>query len=446
MSDAAAFVTGLDDTIVALATPRGGGVRGVIRISGDDAMAITAACSDVSDELRSVRFGAVTGRLQLDDTGAAVPATFWVMRGPRSYTAEDSVEIHTIGSTALCELILERLRARGARIARPGEFTRRAFLNGRIDLTRAEAVAATVHARTESEHRAALAVLDGAVARRVDRLADAIQAVITPLELDLDFSDQDIDIIDSTDAAESIREVIAAVDALLSDRAAAVRASGRRRVLLAGPTNAGKSSLFNALVGAGRAIVSPVAGTTRDYLEAELTLGDVEIVLVDTAGDDHAGGAADAAAHSLRGREAERADLVVQVRDGRRAGGEIGEGGPTVFTHADLVPGRDGPGTWVSSATGEGLDALREDLRRVLTADEKGAPQSFVHLQQRHRACYERARAALSRGADAAAEGWGVELVAADLTDALAALAEITGADYTDAVLDRIFGEFCIGK
>lgn len=445
MDQGAAFVSGLGDTIVAVSTPRGGGGRGVVRLSGDDALALVCRAGDVADALAATRFGVVDGRYLLAD-GTPVPAAFWIMRGPRSYTAEDVVEIHTVGSDTVLELVVEDLRQRGARVARPGEFTRRAYLNGRIDLTRAEAVAALIHARTEAERRAAVAVLDGEVSRTIEDLSDALMRVLTPMELDLDFSDQDIDIIDHSAAAQQIRSIATRVARLLAERASVVRRDGPRRVLLSGPANAGKSSLFNALVGADAAIVSDRAGTTRDFLEAEVALDGLDVVLVDTAGDDFEGGAVDAAAHGLRAREAERADLVVSVRNGLDAKSGVGATGDVlVLTRADLLDAGERDGLVVSSKTGEGLEHLRAAIAERLCL-EKEAPHSSVHLQQRHRGCYQRVHEALERAAEAADSGFGAELVAADLREALTALAEITGADHVDGVLDRVFRDFCIGK
>ncbi|MCB9833263.1 MAG: 50S ribosome-binding GTPase [Planctomycetes bacterium] len=451
MSESVEYLRSSADTIVALSSPPGPAPRGVLRLSGPRALAIVGSFlvrGDGPADLADLSWGARPAAL-LIDRGTALQVDVWVMRAPRSYTGQDVVELHLPGSPALLDLCLERFRLAGARPALPGEFTERAFLNGRLDLAQAEAVAAVIHAESEDERRAALTILEGRASRELDELAGRAKAILAAIELDLDFSDQDIEIVVPETLAGDLAALGAALELELRRREALPRSVLGDRLLLVGAANAGKSSLFNALQDGQRALVSELAGTTRDYLEADLELaGGRRVTLVDCAGTGHEGDDLDAEGHRLRERELARAAARIEVVDGRLGPG----GGPgaaavlRVATRADLVPpaerGRDEL-LWVSSTTGEGLAELKRALAEKL---EGRASAAFAHLAERQGRLLARALESVHRAEGALAEGLGLELVAADLHDLLQALRAITGADYDDEVLSAIMRDFCIGK
>jgi tRNA modification GTPase len=436
----------LRDTIVAPATGAGAASRAVVRLSGPGAFPIASA-TFAPEEPGPLVPGFRPGSFVLDAAGIGCPGELWCFAKPRSYTGEDVVEIHVPGAPKVVDLVLRKLLAGGARLAERGEFTRRALLNGRLDLTRAEAIAALVRARDEHEHRRARSLLDGGLAREIASFEDRVVALLVPIELDLDFSDQDVTILDSGREAHDIR-------ALASDLAAfggAARPEARRllpRVVIRGPANAGKSSLFNALLAREEALATPHAGTTRDVLCAEWRHGEARALLVDTAGDDVRKTALDERAHEARERALLEADVVLEVRDVRKRGWPPpAQDAVRVATMTDLA----GPEaacaenvTFVSNVTGAGLASLRDRIAEALAcAAARSAGPFLVTVRQSGHVM--RAREALERAA-AVVSGGPSELAASDLRVALRELRAIRGAEGGDPVLDRIFSEFCIGK
>ncbi|MFT7618126.1 MAG: tRNA modification GTPase, partial [Planctomycetota bacterium] len=369
MANASQVTRGMDETIIAISTPRGSGRRGIVRLSGTESIALVEAAFERypgSVNLAEANWQAIDGRLIVGRAGVSTPVTVYVMRGPRSFTGEDQVELHLPGSPTLLEMVVEVLRRGGARLALAGEFTQRAFLNGRIDLTRAEAVAATIHARSEGERIAALGVLSGNRASQIEKSGDRIAELLAGVELDIDFSDQDIDIVEPDGLSQSLAALAAELEKSSEQPGADRRSMSRRRVLLSGPANAGKSSLFNALAGAEHAIVSGLQGTTRDFLEVEIEVDGMILVIVDTAGDDFHESEVDKEAHRLREREKDLADHVVAVRCGISHEETTNDAAfDTIFlSHADLVPLSARPdfgkrAIWFSSESGEGLDEAR---------------------------------------------------------------------------------------
>jgi tRNA modification GTPase len=387
--------------------------------------------------------------------------------GPRSYTGQDIAEIHTVGSPPLVERLVADLLAAGARAARPGEFTMRAFLAGKKDLPQAEAVQAVIEAGTDADLRAALAQLAGGVSRPLDALRDDLLNLLADVEAALDFADEDIEFVG---AADALRRVGAAIDQLeavraqLDDRAV----SGRPvRVALVGLPNAGKSSLFNALTG-GAALVSATPGTTRDYLTAPLALAGVAAELIDTAGWQTATGTIEEQAQRLGREQSARADVIVwcdehgtfDAADAARLAAtgaavvkvrtkcDLASGGrkpPDCLEAVDSVKQSGGlrPPLACSVVSPHGLDALRAALGD--TAMSLARP-ALAPSQSR---CRHHVLTALERLHEARAlvsAGDAPELLALALRGALDALGEMTGAVHTDDLLDRIFSRFCIGK
>lgn len=428
---------------------------GLVRLSGPRAIAIARGLvrgrgtldQQPTHTLRRVRLVDPTTAEPLDDALCAV------MRAPRSYTGEDVVELSCHGSPALLRLVVERLIAQGARLAAPGEFTRRAFLNGKLDLAQAEAVALLIGARTERAVALAARSVAGELARGLRGLRERLLDVVAGLEVTLDFPDE----------AVGLEPVAAAatVDAL-STEAAAWRARARRgrivhdgvTMVIVGAPNAGKSSLLNALVGRERAIVSPLAGTTRDVVEATIELAGVPVRLLDTAGIDVPRDEVEAEGIRRSRGAIEESDLLLVVVDGSRplAREVLDETARrarvVVRSKSDLT--RD-PSTAsldgvldVSALTGAGIDRLVHRLCREVEARADGEGGGVIASVRQMDAL-----AALEHALDRAGRALRkepVEVALVDLRDALARVSELLGVEVGDAVLDRIFATFCLGK
>jgi tRNA modification GTPase len=435
------------DTIAAIATPRGGGGGiGIVRLSGPDAAAIVARLlgretASFEDRRLEHAFARDAAGGRLDEVLAVV------MRGPRSYTGEDVAEIHGHGGALNLGRLLEAVLALGARAAEPGEFTRRAFENGRLDLTRAEAVADVIGAASERALRMAQAQLGGALGRRVSALREQAVALLAEVEASIDFPGEDLDFLPGDEVAARAARLAEAASKL----AASYRVGRALRegvvVALVGAPNVGKSSLLNAFVGEERAIVTPEPGTTRDYVEAAAVWEGVPVTIVDTAGE-RAGDLSEAERRGLElGRaRARRADVVVRVREvGGGAADDARDDELVVWNKADLGAAPSGA-LAVSALTGQGLDALeRAVMARVIGEGGEGEEGEVVS-SERQRALVAEAAEAAERAAGAARAARPVELVASDLRAAARALGQVSGDEVGEAVLDVLFGRFCIGK
>lgn len=455
-------MNGRASTIVATATGRGFAEDAVVRLSGDRAIEIAAAVfrPDRGErDLASIAFGASRGRsVGIGDFSWRM--TLHVQRAPRSYTGDDQVEIFLCGSPPIVDALVATLVDYGARIAEGGEFTRRAFENQKIDLVQAEAVAALIAAVDEDERRAARALLAGDFSSQVESIADSTLELLCPIELAIDFSDQDIEIITTENAAAAAAAIALRIDRLIEEGGRRRIQIDRPRILLRGKTNAGKSSIFNLLAGQKVAIVASERGTTRDYLEAEIEVGGRKVLLIDTAGDDFLEDEIDRSAHIVRRREEDAADLLVEVVDGRLildAARFLHRGDRVLLaTHADCVDPSDRPAAiettggivlpvWITSHDPASRAAVEGALVAGLSA-MAGDGAGGRHLNQRTRERLAAARDAVERVRTGLERDLGIELVAHDLRRVLSALREITGADYDGAVLDSIMRDFCIGK
>ena len=469
----------LDDPIAAPASAPGGGVRAVVRLSGAGCAAALRTRFTPDDPARWASARTAThhrGSLDLADFPVPVPCgvLLWPARDDgtaRSYTGQPSAEVHLPGSPPVVEATLAALHAAGVRPARPGEFTLRAFLAGRVDLAQAEAVLGVIDAADGEELRTALDQLAGGLSTRLGAVRADLLDLLADLEAGLDFVDEGIEFVTREEIRRRTAAARVAIDDLLADAGRRTRTGTRPRVVLAGPPNAGKSTLFNALLGDDAAIVSDVAGTTRDALTAETTCGGLPVELVDTAGEEAATDAISADAQTHRAARVRDADLVLwcvpagagdvavpggvlHVETKCDAGGTRDEGrelrqgvergerrarSDTVTQLSSLVP-RPHP---VSAHTGTGLD----ELRTLIAAHLADAPPSR-HLvggtAARGRACFTAASDALGRADDAI--DLGEEFAAAEVRTAVDALGEVLGEVYTDDLLDRIFSRFCIGK
>ena len=468
------------DVIAALASAAGPGARSIIRMSGEGCrehlthIFLPSELSGWSEVKIATRH---PGRIVLDELGIEFPAAAYLWPTKRSYTGEPLVELHLPGSPPLVEATLSAIFRSGARPARPGEFTLRAFLAGRLDLVQAEAVLGVIDAHDHRELDVALRQLAGGVSGRLADVRRDLLSLLADVEAGLDFVDEDIEFVSRDEVRRRALVAKDNVDSLLADVAERARDSSRPRVVLAGLPNAGKSTLFNALCGGERAIVSPVAGTTRDWLTAEITLSGATIELVDTAGWETAADDLSQAMQTLRAEQLERADLIVwctpaavsdaeldedqalqmQLGDARRkallvstksdlasAGSESTEEAsttrPTMLAEPLPCP------LIVSAIEGRGLVELSQRIATELSQERRGARQMLGSTGARGRQSLEAARDALERLLTASDLGFGDDVLAAELRHALDGLASVLGVVYTDDVLDVIFSRFCIGK
>lgn len=429
-------------TIAAIATPPGGGRRAVLRLSGPRALALGRETCRLAAEHALSRRGAWRGRF--DDGVAEQPVLALAMPGPHSFTGEDVLELHLVGSPPLVAAALARLVALGAELARPGEFTRRAFESGRIDLSRAEGVLALVEAESDSERRAAAELCFGGLGKRLEALRESLLDLRVLCEASLDFDEADTGHVPLEELVERGERVRVALEEALGWERRRTRRGGAPRIVLAGAPNAGKSTLFNALTGA-RAIVSDVAGTTRDALVAPWVVAGVPCELVDTAGlSERFETGPDGHAQRFAKAEHAAADLVLRVGDAREAPPQAS--GPrelVVLTQADRAEGPV-PGLVVSAVTGQGLAELERAVAQALWL----RPPSGVarELGERHVAALEHARERLDEALALARAQGPLDLVAEALRAALERLDEIEGHASPEDVLERIFARFCIGK
>lgn len=455
-----------EDTIAAVATPVGEGGVGIVRVSGPDSERIAAEIFERSrgrnGKLRShtLHYGAIreprSGEL-IDEVLLAV------MRRPRSYTGEDVVEIHCHGGPFLVRRVLELVLSRGARHAEPGEFTKRAFLNGRLDLAQAEAVLDLVRARTEKGMRLALDQAQGGLSKWVGELREELLDILVQVEAAIDFPEEDIELLARKELAkkiESLREKIAGL--IASYEWGRLFREGAK-VCIAGRPNVGKSSLLNALLGEERVIVTPVPGTTRDVIEESINLGGLPVVLWDTAGIRASVDQVEKIGVGFSLSRLEAADAALVVLDGscplspedglvldavRRKKGLAVANKSDLPQRLDLVAARallDGkPILLVSAKLGEGLDKLRHELRELLIGADREPTVVVTNL--RHKAALKCAEKLLAEATATLSRGLPAEIVAVDLQEAKEALEEVVGLVTNDNILERIFNQFCIGK
>ena len=454
----------VEDTIVAIATPLGTGGLAIVRLSGSRALAVADTCFApagaggirVSDaRTHTIHYGhVVRDATRLDEVLLSV------MRAPRTFTREDVVEITCHGGLLPAKLVLEALLAGGARLAEPGEFTRRAFLNGRIDLAQAEAVADLIHSQTELALRAANEQLAGKLSERVNRLRDQMVQTLAHVEAHIDFPEEDIAPDTREELVRRLKHGLAGMDELL--RTAPEGQILRRgiRAAIIGRPNAGKSSLLNQLLGHDRAIVSSIPGTTRDTIEETANVRGLPVVFIDTAGLRE--GRDELEAEGIRRSRCslERAEFILHVLDASEPLTEAdraylaefaGKKRILVCNKTDLsrkleLPELNSRVAEVCCLTGEGIERLKDAIKELVWSGEIRADMLGVMINSRHQDALERARSATQRTVTALRENHTLELVALDLRIAVNAIGEIVGKTTTEDLLDMIFSQFCIGK
>ena len=443
------------DTIIAIATPPGRGGIGIVRLSGPRALACATPILHLAQPLAPARprFCAL-----LDpDTGAKLDeAVVTWYQAPRSYTGEDVVEIAAHGAPVVLEAIVRHGLTAGARLAEPGEFTARAFLSGRIDLTQAEAVRDLIDAQTLYQARIAAEQMGGALSRRVQPLKQVLVALIAALEAGIDFAEDDTPVIAASESVTKIDTVSAGLRELANSFTHGRLVHSGLTLAIVGRPNVGKSSLFNRLVERDRAIVTAAPGTTRDLVTEQVSLNGIPLRLIDTAGLRSPADEAERIGIAKSREALAEADLVLVVLDASSSIGEEerelvasleGRGSILVANKADLADTREGSpaAVWTSAHTGEGLDLLRQKISELLQLPTSGVDGGILTNLRHHRAVIA-ALDALATARSAALADTPHEMLLLDLYHALTELDALTGETTPDDILHLIFSTFCIGK
>ena len=470
-----------DDTIAAIATPLGEGGLALVRVSGPNALSIADACFVPACKPPSRPSAALTHTLHyghvVRDQQRVDEVLLAVMRAPRTFTREDVVEITCHGGLLPAKSVLGTVLAAGARLAEPGEFTRRAFLNGRIDLAQAEAVADLIHARTEVAMRAASEQLAGKLSRRVNELREQMLQALAHIEAHIDFPDEDIAPDTRQGLMTRLERGVAFMDELLrtADEGQILRRGIRAAII--GRPNAGKSSLLNQLLGRDRAIVSAIPGTTRDTIEETANIRGLPVVFIDTAGLREARDELELEGIRRSRHSLQNAELLLHVLDASEPLTEADRAYLAEFADkkcilvcnkidlprrlqfreapapAPALPDALGaPETQPRQAvevcclTGQGIEALKDAIKALVWSGEIKAEMLEVMISSRHQGALQRARGATLRALESLRTDQTLELVALDLRVAVNAIGEIVGKTATEDLLDMIFSQFCIGK
>ena len=463
-----------DDTICAIATPAGVGSIGVVRVSGSLSLPIVSQVFRGTKPLNAFESHTVHhGEIFDPSTNHLIDeALVLVMKGPSSYTGEDVVEIQSHGNPTLLQGILSVLISCGARLASPGEFTRRAFLAGKMDLAQAEAVMELINAQSHSAQTMALNQLRGKLSEKIDTVKEAVLSLLSQIEASIDFTEQGIDLCSQEEIVARIDKPYQFICDLLVRYEEGKQIREGTTIVIIGRPNVGKSSILNKLLGEDRAIVTPIPGTTRDTLEEGLNLQGHLVKIVDTAGIRDATDAIEQEGVRRGSAALKKADIALFILDASESihkedialGDTIsGKKKMIVLNKIDLPLGMDieaihkkfpkDPIVSLSAITGEGFDDLKNQIVALIKQDDHGGPPLRYDAKEppmvallRHKNALERAEHGMKRALQSAKENAPVEFLAADLREALDALGEIVGETTTDEMLDQIFNQFCIGK
>jgi tRNA modification GTPase len=455
----------LDDTIAAIATPLGDGGLAVIRISGPDSIPIVEKCfrpvgkaskPPSEAESHTLHYGHI-----IRDSHVVDEVLLAIMRAPRTFTREDVVEITCHGGLLPAKAVLDTVLKNGARLALPGEFTRRAFLNGRIDLAQAEAVADIIHSRTELALGAANEQLAGKLSRRINKLRDDLLATLAHIEAHIDFPDEDISPDSKDKLAVRLNNAISLMDELLrtADEGQLLRRGIRAAIV--GRPNAGKSSLLNHLLGRDRAIVSPIPGTTRDTIEETANIRGVPVVFIDTAGLREARDEIEVEGIKRSHQSLAQAELILHVLDASEPLTVMDENYLREFASRRCIIVRNkidlpialacphdlnSPLVEVSCLTGAGIEKLKDTIKDLVWSGQIKVDMLEVMINSRHQDALRRARNATGNALEGLRTNQTLEVVAMELRIGMNAVGEIVGKTTTEDLLDSIFSQFCIGK
>ena len=451
----------IDDTITAIATPRGTGGVAVIRISGQEALEIAdkvfvGKTLPSMEKPRLMQYGKIVDGGKVIDMGMCVS-----FRAPNSFTGEDIVELHIHGGAHLTERVLQTVLDAGARLALPGEFTRRAFINGKLDLTEAEAVGDLIHAHADGAATLAVNQLEGRLSDAIHEIRDSLVDLTARLSVAADYPEEDMEYLSLDVFTTELRENIEKLDQLiLSARGGQMLREGVRCAIVGRP-NTGKSSLLNAILGTYRAIVTSVAGTTRDIVEEVVSMGGIAVKFGDTAGLREGEGEAEKVGIEMAREYVQKADFCLVVMDSGHVEEEdmeilrfVQEKPHIVVLNKTDIAKYDGsfsaPTLQVSTKTGAGMDKLEEEIIRLLDSISSGASllraEAVRLTNTRQRDAAVKAREAVALALSTVEDGFPPDMCAVDLEHAVSALGEIVGFSVSDEVISRIFEKFCLGK
>lgn len=447
-----------EDTIVAIATPMGIGAISVLRVSGNESIVsvdkiFRGKKSLLLADTHTIHYGKIISKNNeiIDDVLISV------FKSPNSYTGEDSVEISTHGSPFVCNKILERIVQQNVRFAEPGEFTKRAFLNGKIDLSQAEAVIDVINSRTNASLKGARNQLDGFLSQKVDGLRKSLLNSSSLIELELDFAEEDLEFVSFEKVKQELNNIIKEIELLIDSYKIGRVLRDGVNVVFVGKPNVGKSSLLNYLVKESRAIVSHIPGTTRDVIREEVSIDGILFKLFDTAGIRMTEDEVEREG-VIRSRKAvESADLVILLSDTLSRFPEDlyqetlklsdKEKIVSIVNKIDLDKKyKISDGLGISAKTGEGIEKFLELLKKKSFVSDSFSEKSAVITNLRHKTALEKARNHLQKSVDSIDNKMSGEFISVDLRSAEGALGEIIGKVTTDDILNNIFSKFCIGK
>jgi len=454
-----------EDTIAAIATPPGIGGIGIIRVSGTGAEDICRRLFRPGNAVASLQSHHLYhGAILYPGTDDPIDEVLIsLMRHPHSYTGEDTLEINCHGGPLILQTVLQAVMEAGARPALPGEFTKRAFMNNRIDLTQAEAVIDMISARTTGGLRLALSHLTGTLSRRAASIRQSLIEILALLETAIDFTDDDIEVVPASEIFDKITNVTHDIGKILSTYGGGKLYRDGLKVLITGKPNVGKSSLLNRLLGEKRAIVTPIPGTTRDFIEESINIRGIPVSFIDTAGIRDSDAAIEQEGMGMVWERAETADLIIVLLDGSQPlatedrqviAGNRDRKIVLVVNKSDLpatldetalqtlLP--DTPPLWISAKYGRGIDTLTDSIHTRVSDSNDVADVVLTNL--RHKEALERAATCTAQAGESITKGYSCELAALDIREALDCLGELAGATTNEDVLDEIFSRFCIGK
>ena len=459
----------LSDTIAAIATPRGEGGIGIVRVSGSLAIPIACEIYRSPRRISPAEFPTHTlnyGRVVHPGSGAVIDEVMLgIMRAPKSYTAEDVVEFNCHGGIVPLKRVLELTLQAGARLAVPGEFTKRAFLNGRLDLVQAEAVVDLIRSQTDLSCQVAMDGLSGRLSKEVNALSDRLANLLAEVEASIDFPDEDLDFIDLTTMQRTAEAIYNDLDCLMATASDGKILREGISIAILGKTNVGKSSLLNTLLQEERAIVTEIPGTTRDTIEEPLNLRGVPLKLIDTAGIRQTANLVEQQGVERSKSYIDRADLLLMMFDASQPLTAedrelLGSANcrktifilnkvdlPIVTTTVDLQTDAVQKAIVQTSALrGQGIEDLKTAILQEVLEGGAIMGESLIVTNARHHDALRRGRIALEHAIDSLSQEMPPDLVAVDLRSSLDCLGEIVGKTTTEDILDRIFSQFCIGK